>query len=197
MKKTIVCTLLFVALFQSISYAQVTEKRLSMCIPAAQLRPYVTDNPANTNEHPQGPASTEITIVAPVSGSWNVFYTGSNTNGTGYTTNYRTSVQVRGYNLVWTCDMLISDRYESVVKTTGTFPQTKATQPFSEKNMQSATITLNTCAGEITVDGTGNIGKKRFTKIQFTSANILYAIGDDGSIITITFGKPVYAVNPN
>ncbi|NIG57569.1 hypothetical protein [Chitinophaga sp. Cy-1792] len=174
-------------LFCHASQAQITRLKAKVfCDPQPFFKPYVTADPAKGD--PLGPAAAEITIVNPVKGSWNVWFTG--TNGREYLTNYKYTVVVDGSLIVWQADMLVSDHFESVAGT----PKV-AVQPFSEHKTVAAKIILNPCT--LTVEVTAApIGTKRYT-CTLSPANILSGWSSDGSLIAITLGNPVYGMQPN
>ncbi len=159
-----------------------------LCEPMAFFKQYVTDDPQKGTA--AGPSTVEITVVNPVSSTWNVFYTGNNTTNQGYITNYKTVMTKDGTFLIWQADMLISDRFERMDKVNNPFPVNKATQPFSEQKSLPAKITLNTCTGDVEITGQV-IGTKRY-HCTVSPSNILYGWGNDGSLLAITFGTPIY-----
>lgn len=170
------------------SVAQITRPKMKvLCDPQAYFKPYVTADPVKGD--PLGPAAAEITIVNPVKGSWNVWYTGANTNNKEYMTNYKCTVVIDGSIIVWQADMLVSDHFESVAGT----PKV-AVQPFSEHKTIAAKIVLNPCS--LTVEVTAApIGTKHYT-CSLSPANILYGWSNDGSLIAITLGNPQYGKQP-
>lgn len=192
MKQIISTTLLFLTIFSVTginAQREIYKPTLTIpCNPLPYFKPYVTDDPQKGNA--AGPSTVQITVVNPVTGSWNVYYTGNNSTVGGYTTNYKTALTKTGATLVWQCDILVSDRFESVAKEGSPIAITKAKQPFSEQKTLSAKITLNTCNGDVEISGLPT-GTKRYT-CTLSPANILYGFGNDGSLLAITFGIPTY-----